>query len=463
MSDRSEPGSPTGAVDQLPVRALPMAPTGAGGRLPGRPRERTIDVVVIGAGHSGLAMSHCLGARGIDHVVLERGEVANAWRHERWDSLRLLTPNWLSRLPGYRYTGADPDGYMTRDEVVEFIAGYARVSAAPVHTGTNVNGVHADGAGYRVSTDRGDWRCRAVVIASGPFNRPLVPRLAVGLPPRITQLTPFAYRNPGQIEDGGVLVVGASATGLQLADEIQRAGHAVTIAVGEHVRMPRLYRGRDIQWWMHAAGFLDERYDALRNGHDDLARARAVASPQLIGSRERPIMDLNALAAEGARIVGRLAGVRDGKALFSGSLRNVCALADLKMGRLLAALDDWAGACGHADAATPGERFEPTRIAAAPATSLDLAREGIRTVIWATGFRPDYSWLGVPVLDRKGGIRHDGGVADAPGLYVMGLPFLRRRKSSFIHGAEDDARELAAHLAGHLEMQAGRCRERVAL
>lgn len=445
------------------ITTLAPAPSGAGGFMSRRPRRRIVDVVVIGAGHSGLAMSHCLAARGIDHVVLERGEVANAWRHERWDSLRLLTPNWLSGLPGYRYSGGDPDGYMSRAEVVDFIAGYARLSAAPVHTGTNVIGLQAEGVGYRVRTDRGDWHCRAVVLASGPFNRPVVPRLAAGIPPGVTQLTPFGYRNPGQIEDGGVLVVGASATGLQLADEIQRAGHPVTIAVGEHVRMPRVYRGRDIQWWMHAAGLLDERYDALRNGHDDLARARAVASPQLVGSRERPIMDLNALAAEGARIVGRLAGLRDGKAMFSGSLRNVCTLADLKMGRLLAMLDDWAVACGHADASSSGERFEPTRIAATPASSLDLEREGIRTVIWATGFRPDYSWLGVPVLDHKGGIRHDGGVVDAPGLYVMGLPFLRRRKSSFIHGAEDDARELAAHLAGHLETQAGRCRERVML
>lgn len=439
---------------------LAPAPPGAGGCMSRHPRRRIVDVVVIGAGHSGLAMSHCLAARGIDHVVLERGEVANAWRHERWDSLRLLTPNWLSRLPGYRYTGNDPDGYMSRDEVVDFIAGYARLSAAPVHTGTNVIGLQAHGTGYRVSTDRGDWHCRAVVLAGGPFNRPVVPRLAAEMPPGITQLTPFSYRNPGQLEDGGVLVVGASATGLQLANEIQRAGHPVTIAVGEHVRMPRLYRGHDIQWWMHAAGLLDERYDALRNGHDDLARARAVASPQLVGSRERPIMDLNALAAEGARVVGRLVGVRDGKPLFSGSLRNVCALADLKMGRLLAVLDDWAAGCGHADPSTPGERFEPTRIAAAPATNIDLEREGIRTVIWATGFRPDYSWLGVPVLDRKGGIRHVGGVADTPGLYVMGLPFLRRRKSSFMHGAEDDARELAAHLASHLEAQAHRSRQR---
>jgi putative flavoprotein involved in K+ transport len=429
----------------------------------GRPPVSSIDVAIIGAGHSGLAMSHCLAALGIDHVVLERGEVANAWRHERWDSLRLLTPNWLSRLPGYRYAGDDPDGYMSREAVVAFIAGYAQASSAPVLTGTTVTRLQAEGAGYRVSTDRGDWRCRAVVIASGAFNRPVVPRFAADLPAGIAQLTSFSYRNPSQIEDGGALVVGASATGLQLADEIRRAGRAVTLAVGEHVRMPRVYRGRDIQWWMHAAGLLDERYDALPNGPDDLARARAVASPQLVGSRERPIVDLNVLGAEGVRIVGRLAGVRDGQALFSGSLRNVCALADLKMHRLLATLDDWAVACGYTDSLTPGERFEATRIASSPTTCLNLEREGIRTVIWATGFRPDYAWLAVPVLDRKGGVRHHGGVVDAPGLYVMGLPFLRRRKSSFIHGAEDDARELAAHLAGHLEAQARRHRERAAL
>ncbi len=440
--------------------------TAADGRTAGaavRPPLRSIDVVVIGAGHSGLAMSHCLAARGIEHVVLERGEVANAWRHERWDSLRLLTPNWLSRLPGYAYRGTDPDGFMQRDEVAEFIAGYARASAAPVRTGTTVTAVEADGAGYRVCSWRGDWRARAVVLASGAFNRPAIPRLAADLPAGIAQLTPFSYRNPSQVEGGGVLVVGASATGLQLADELQRAGHPVTIATGEHVRMPRHYRGRDIQWWMHAAGYLDERYDALRNGRDDLVRARAVASPQLVGSNERAIMDLNALAAGGARIVGRLAGLRDGQAMFSGSLRNVCALADLKLGRLLTALDDWAAGCGLGDELPAGERFEPTRIDAAPATRLQLERENIRTVLWATGFRPDYSWLRLPVLDRKGAIRHEGGVVDAPGMYVMGLPFLRRRKSSFMHGAEDDARELAAHLADYLDATAGRCRDRVAI
>jgi putative flavoprotein involved in K+ transport len=407
-----------------------------------------VDVVVIGAGHSGLAMSRCLTARSINHVILERGEVANTWRNERWDSLRLLTPNWMSRLPGYGYSGDDPDGYMSMQDVIEFISGYAKVSSAPVRTGTTVTSVLPHLDGYRVVTSRGDWRCRAVVVASGAFNVPVVPAISKSVAHDIAQLTARHYRNPKQLEPGGVLVVGASATGLQLADEIRRAGHPVTMAVGEHVRLPRVYRGRDIQWWMHAAGVLDERYDAV----DDIVRARRVSSPQLIGSRDRRILDLNALTANGVRLAGRLVGIRGGKAQFSGSLRNVCALADLKMDRLLRAIDRWAVANGYAAECDSAEEFEPTNVEKSPCLNVGLQDGEVRTIVWATGFRPDYSWLNVPVLDRKGQIRHEGGVADAPGVYIMGLPFLRRRKSSFIHGAEDDARDLAEHISGYLDM-----------
>jgi putative flavoprotein involved in K+ transport len=279
------------------------------------------------------------------------------------------------------------------------------------------------------------------------------------MPSAIAQLTPFEYRNAGQLAEGGVLVVGGSATGLQLADEIRASGRPVTLAVGEHVRLPRVYRGRDIQHWMHVAGLLDEPLDEA----DDINRARRLPSPQLIGSTSRRTLDLNALQQDGVRLCGRLASVRSDELQFSGGLRNVCALADLKMNRLLKRIDEWIAVQGADVGAAPVERFAATAIDDSPCLGIDLKSDGIRTVIWATGFRPDYSWLQVPVLDRKGGIRHDGGVVDAPGMVVMGLPYLRRRKSSFIHGAEDDAKDLSLHLASYLDKFASRDRTTVSV
>jgi len=406
----------------------------------------TVDVVVIGAGHSGLAMSAWLSEHAIDHVVFERGEIANSWRHERWDSLRLLTPNWQSRLPGYRYAGADPDGFMTMPEVIAFIDGYAKAGGAPVRAGTTVVSVQAIDDGFRVLTQRGQWRCRAVVLANGAHGLPSIPACAAGLPKSLRSMSAQEYRNPGQLDSRGVLVVGASATGLQLADELQRSGRDVTLAVGEHIRMPRTYRGLDIQRWLDAIGILDQRYDEV----DDLVRVRRIPSPQLVGTPQRATLDLNTLTARGVNLLGRLVGVNDGVAQFSGALRNHCAMADLKLARLAETIDEWIARGGRQHAMSEPERFAATRVDAAPPLSLDLNGPRIGTVIWATGFRPDYSWLQVPAFDRKGQLRHDGGVVAVPGLYALGLPFMRRRKSSFMHGAEDDVRELGEHLHAHL-------------
>jgi putative flavoprotein involved in K+ transport len=393
-------------------------------------------------------MSRCLAERSIDHVVLERGAVANSWRTERWDSLRLLTPNWQSRLPGFGYDGDDPDGYRTVPEVVDFIGRYARAIAAPVQANTTVTSVRRTDDGYRVTTDQGDWSCRSVVLATGACNIADVPAVAAALPPGIVALTPMQYRNPDQLPEGGALVVGASATGTQIADEIHRSGRPVTLAAGEHIRVPRMYRGKDIEWWMDAAGVLDERYDAV----DDIERARRVPSLQLTGSPTRATLDLNALTTVGVKLVGRVAGIASGRAQFSGALRNMCALSDLKMRRLLDTIDAWATANDLDGTVDPPHRPDPTAVEASPPLSLDLSNGAIKTVIWATGFRPDYSWLHVPVLDRKGRIQHDGGViVRSPGLYVMGLPFLRRRKSPLIDGAAADARDLSAHLAAFLD------------
>jgi putative flavoprotein involved in K+ transport len=412
----------------------------------------TTDVIIIGAGHSGLAASYCLSERSIDHVVLERGDVANTWRNERWDSLKLLTPNWQCQLPGFKYSGQDPNGFMGMTEVVGFMESYARYARAPVQCNTTVLSVkHVDG-GYKVHTNRGTWISRAVIIASGAFNTPTIPGPAKDLPSDIAQLTPHTYHRPDDVAEGGVLVVGASATGLQFANELLNAGHQVTIATGEHVRMPRSYRGKDILHWMDVTGLLDERYDEM----DDLVRARHLPSSQLVGSHDHEILDLNLLTGKGARVVGRVMGVRDENAQFSGSLANVCSLADLKMNRLLGSIDEWIEEQGVVCA--PAKRFDNTRVDEQPTLLLSLEDGSIGTVIWATGFRPEYDWLEVDVLDRKGHLKHDGGVVESPGLYVLGLPFMRRRKSSFIYGATDDARDITEHLAGYLSSTASlRC------
>lgn len=407
-------------------------------------RPHRIPVVVVGAGQNGLAMSWWLSRHGIGHVVLERGEIGNSWRHERWDSLRLLTPNWQNRLPGsFVTTGEDPAAYATMPDTVRFLDRYAAFAGVPLHTGTPVDSVIADGDGYRVNTPTAAWRCRALVIATGAFHQPRLPPWAAAAPHSIAQFGALQYRGPGQLPAGGVLVVGAAASGIQIADELQRSGRAVTLAVGEHVRVPRRYRGLDVQWWLDATGVLDETHDRI----DDLVRARHLASFQLVGDASREIVDLNALRAAGVRMAGRLVGLTgDGKAQFSGSLANVCTLADLKLKRLLDGFDAWAATRELEIDAPAGARPAATVVDVRPPLALDLVREGITSIIWATGLRPAYDWLQLRVFDDKGQLRHTGGVVDAPGVYTLGLPLLRRRRSSLIGGAGDDAQALAAHL-----------------
>lgn len=402
---------------------------------------RHIDTLVIGAGQAGLAMSHCLSERSVAHVVLERGDIANSWATERWDSLRLLTPNWQSRLPDYSYRGDDPDGFMSMAQVVSYLGSYAAKNAMPIECRTTVLCVRCEGQGYRVTTDRGDWQCRNVVMANGACAIPTIPALAQALPTGILQIHPLAYRAPAQLPNGGVLVVGASASGVQIAAELAEAGHPVTLAAGHHIRMPRSYRGRDIQWWMDCSGVQDQGVADV----DDIARARAVPSLQLSGNGDIRLLDINHLQGLGVKIAGRLAAIRDGKALFSGGLANACELSDLKMRRLLRSFDDFADQSRHSGLPEP-EVIAATRLPDRPLLSLDLAKGAIRTVVWATGFRPDFSWLELPVFDRKGRISHDEGRV-MEGLYVLGLPFLRKRKSALIDGVGGDAIALSNQIA----------------
>jgi putative flavoprotein involved in K+ transport len=399
---------------------------------------RSIAAIIIGAGQAGLAMSHCLTSRGIDHVVLERGRTAERWHSERWASLRLLTPNWMSRLPGWTYQGTDPDGFMTAPNFAHHLEAYEHNACIPVEHDTDVLSVQPHSYGYRVQTDCGVWLARCVIMATGHCDIPHVPPMGRQLPSCILQVTPTTYWNPASLPSGGVLVVGASATGVQLAEEIQRSGRQVTISVGRHVRLPRRYRGRDIWWWLDRIGLLDEK--------PDQDRASQAPSFQLVGRSENDRLDLGTLRDAGVRPVGRATHVDGSRLHLMDDLAETTASAQQSLERLLDRIDR------NADPDTaPREPAAARAIAVDPApTMLDLADDGIRTVVWATGYRRNYSWLQVPVLGASQEIIHTGGVTSWPGLYVVGLRFMRRRRSNFIDGVGRDAEELAEHAAGYL-------------
>ena len=406
------------------------------------------DAIIIGGGQAGLAISRCLAARGIDHMVLERGRVAERWRSAHWDSLRLLTPNWQSRLPGYRYAGPDPDGFMRAADVVGYLECYARSFAPPLQEHTTVLAVDPSAGGYRVTTDRGTWQAPAVVIATGHCDTPLVPALAAELPAEVTQLTPASYRNPADLPPGGVLVVGASATGVQLADEIQRSGRPVTLSVGRHTRLPRHYRGRDIMWWLDRMGVLARSTDEVA----DRDAAQREPSLQLVGRADLRSLDLGVLQAAGVRLVGRTLGASGARISFADDLGVTVGAADAKVARLLDRIDAFAAVSGLGDTGG-GEPIRPLRLrltAARPPGALQLRRSGIRSVIWATGYVRGYAWLKLPLLDARGELRQHAGITPAPGVYTLGLRFQRRRNSSFLDGVGADARELADRIAMQL-------------
>jgi putative flavoprotein involved in K+ transport len=398
------------------------------------------NTLVVGAGHAGLAVSRCLTDRGIDHVVVDRGRLGERWRTARWESFRLLTPNWLTRLPGWAYRGPDPGGFMTAGEFVAYLDRYARSFAAPVADRTTVQEVRsAPGGGYLVRTNRGSWVAANVVIATGYFAGPRVPAFAAGLPSGLVQLTAAGYREPAQVPDGGVLVVGASASGVQIADELRQAGRRVVMAVGAHTRLPRHYRGRDILCWLDEMGSLDRTIDELPESERD--RVRREPSLQLAGTHRR--MDLAALQGRGIRLAGRLTAVRpDGGMLFAADLAETTAAADARLRRVLADIDAYAGGSGPAP-----DRPAPTVPEGPGLRRLDPGRDGLSAVVWATGFRPRYPWLKVPVLDAAGLIRHCRGITSAPGLYAIGLRFQHRRSSTWIDGARHDATYIADHIA----------------
>lgn len=402
---------------------------------------KNISTVIIGAGHAGLSFSRKLVSLGIDHIVLERGDIGNSWKKERWDSLKLLTPNYKFKLPNFNYDGANPNGFMSKDGVVDKLNQYANSFDAPVYTNTTVKSVDKVNGGYLVSTTTEKWLCKTVVIASGAFSTPVIPELSEHLPDNITQMHSKAYKNPTQLNSGSVLVVGASSSGLQIANELIDNGFNVHLSVSEHVRMPRSYRGKDIFWWLDESNISTENVAELL----DKKRLQKLPSPQLIGSDQQDIFDLNYLQSNGVNLVGKLSGINQQQFLFSGGFKNTCKLADLKLNRLLNKFDELGI---DPEMLENKQRFLGTLTPENPKLSIPF--KDIRTVIWATGLKPDYGWLNVPVINSKGLLNHSEGMVNSPGMFVLGLPSMIMRQSSYIHGICNDTEILSKSLLNYL-------------
>ena len=404
---------------------------------------RITDTVVIGGGQAGLAASRCLADRGRDHVVLERGRIGQRWRSDTWDSLHLLTPNWMNTLPGGSYRGPDPNGFSSAATFGGHLTRYAKSFGAPVEEHSGVRLLRKRDHGFEVVTDRAAWLAANVIVATGWCDRPAVPTAAHALPADVHQIVPGEYRNPGSLPGGGVLVVGASATGVQLADELRTAGRGVTIAVGRHTRLPRTYRGMDIYWWLDRLGVLDTTIDEM----PDRLRARHEPSAQLVGRPDHRRLDLATLQADGVQLAGRVLGIDGHRVRLATDLPATAAAADQRMRRLLRRIDRHIQANGLRHEMLSADR---TRALAPPGAvrDLDLRAAGIGTIVWATGYRRSYPWLRLPVLDRSGEIRQRHGRTPVPGLYVLGQRFQHYRSSNFIGGVGRDAAFVADDITG---------------
>jgi putative flavoprotein involved in K+ transport len=403
----------------------------------------TIETVVIGAGHAGLAVSRLLTQARREHIVLDRGRVGERWRTERWDSLHLLTPTWMNRLPGW-HTAGDPDGFLSAREFVRQLDGYAVSFDAPVLTGTRVDRLTSGPGGtYDVHTDHGTWRAKSVVVATGPHGSPFVPTAVGHADVRV--ITSNQYRNPDRLDRGGVLVVGASSSGVQIADELARSGRDVVLSVGRHTRVPRRYRGMDIFWWLEATGRLARTIDDV----PDPDAARREPSLQLVGRAGADTVesdvDLAALQRRGVRLTGRLQSLQGTAARFCDGLADLTTTAEHRMHALLDSVDRYVERAG-----LTREVLAPVRPARVPATTapaeLDLRAEGITTVVLATGYRPDNDWVDLPITGADGAFRQTRGLTEAPGVYVVGQRFQHRRDSGFIGGAHHDAYAVVHHL-----------------
>ena len=415
---------------------------------------RGLEVIIIGAGQAGLCTSYRLSDHGIDHVVLERGKLGESWRKRRWDGFTLVTPNWTIRLPGAEYRGPDPDGFMGRDDFAAYLARWAGRFGCPIRTGVAATGLGRGGnGGLRVDTTDGPLEAPAVVVATGTMQTPRRPALAEFVSPRIRQLDAETYRNPGGLVPGAVLVVGSGQTGGQIAYDLRRSGRRVLLSAGGAMRVPRRYRGRDCVAWLDELGFFDRTPDML-----DSPAQRFRAEVQVSGRDGGRTVGLHCLHREGIELLGRLTAADGEKMQFADDLRHNMENADRFSRTFQEGVDAFVERNGI-DAPLPTDEEldgEPPQgdWSVSHRLSVDLRGENVTTIVWATGFSYDFSWIDFPVRDEMGYPVTNRGATSVPGLYFMGLNWMVKRKSGLLYGVGDDARHVAAHIAGYL----GTCR-----
>ncbi len=408
----------------------------------GGPVPEQVETVIIGGGQAGLAMSYHLAQLGREHLILERGRIAERWRSERWDALAFQFPNWMVKLPGHAYEGDDPDGFMRRDEVVDFIEEYARRIAPPIRCGIQVTALGRTETGrLLVTTSDSSLAAANVVVATGPYQRPSLPAFSTALPFGTHQVTANRYTSTGGLPAGHVLVVGSGASGCQIADDLLQSGRDVYLSVRSHRRVPRRYRGKDFGWWQGATGAADRTVENL--SPDDRA-------PLLTGVNGGHDVDLRALGSEGVTLVGSLRDIQGSRLFFASDLEENLARGDETSNRFMRAVDEYilehdlsSGVEPRPDLPAPVR--PPT---SSPIRDLDVRAAGIGSVIWATGYRYDFGWIHCAAFDASGKPVHRRGVTAVPGLYFLGLPRLHKLKSSFLWGVGEDAAYLAQHIAG---------------
>jgi putative flavoprotein involved in K+ transport len=398
-----------------------------------------VDTLVIGAGQAGVAMSEHLGKYGVSHVVLEKKRIAENWRTARWDSLVANGPVWHDRFPGMPFDDFAPDAFAPKEQMADYFVAYAERIKAPIRCGVEVRSVCKQGDGFRIETSEGVMEAQNVVAATGPFQRPVIPTV-VPAEEGLLQIHSNAYRNPGQLPDGAVLVVGAGSSGTQIADELLRSGKSVYLSVGPHDRPPRRYRGKDFVWWLGALGIWDLKVPAPNTEHVTIA---------VSGAYGGQTVDFRRLAERGMTLLGRAGSFEGGIMQFAPDLARNIALGDANYLSLLDKADRYAADNGLDLPEEPEARRLPPDPACVtdPVLSLDLKNAGVTAIVWATGYALDFGWLKVDALDDKGRPVHERGVSNVPGLYFLGLPWLSRRASSFIWGVWHDAGYLAGHIA----------------